>query len=114
MFALLQIYPLEATTPFGANDDRDTDCGVDVLAVGDSRERLEQFAAAYERRHHTAHEEWQAWDDLGCEWDEGHDQKSEELERKYGVSSPSIGDLRWQIVEVWAPMFDPRVAELVA
>ena len=55
------------------------DCGVDVLAVDDSEERLEQFAAEYEERYRAAHQEWTQWDDIDREWDEVHDRRSEEL-----------------------------------
>jgi hypothetical protein len=52
MFALLQMYPLEALPLAGEPDD---DCGgVDVLAIDASRERLEQFAADYEQRYRAA------------------------------------------------------------
>jgi hypothetical protein len=108
MFALLQIYPLEALDP-----DR-SDCGVDVLAIGDSEDRLGQFAAEYEQRYRAAHQEWKLWDDISREWDAAHDCKIEELERKYCVCSPSIGDMRWQIVEVWMPAFGPGAVKSVA
>ena len=71
MFALLQINPPEALD--------DTDCGVDVLAVDVSEERLEQFAADYQERFRAAHQEWTQWDDIDREWDEVHDRRSEEL-----------------------------------
>ena len=94
MFALLQIYPPEAL-------DSD-DCGVEVLSVGDE-EQLERFAVDYEERYRTAYQEWASWDDTDREWDEEHDRKTVELQRKYGVSAPSIGDMRWEIVEVGTP-----------
>ena len=51
MFALLQIYPAEATFPLASESgEAGDDCGVDVLAVDDFEERLEQFAAGYEER----------------------------------------------------------------
>jgi hypothetical protein len=77
MFALLQINPPEALD--GA------DCGVDVLVVDDSEERLEQFAAEYEERYRAAHQERNLWDNISSEWDETHDRKIEELEQKYCV-----------------------------
>ena len=54
----------------------DTDCGVDVLAVDDSEERLEQFAA---ERFRAAHKEWQQWDDISREWDATDDCRLDEL-----------------------------------
>ena len=106
MFALLQINPPEALD--------DTDCGVDVLAVDVSEERLEQFAADYQERFRAAHQEWQQWDDISREWDAMDDCRLDELEHKYCVSSPTFGDMRWQIVEVWAPAFGPGVVRAVA
>ena len=98
MFALLQIYPPEAL-----DLDWRSDCGVEVLAVGDTEEQLEQFAAEYEQRYRAAHQEWKLWDDISREWDAAHDHKTAELELKYRVSCPSIGDMRWEIVAVWTP-----------
>jgi hypothetical protein len=52
MFALLQIYPAEATVPLTSESgEAGDDCGVDVLAVDDSEERLERFAVEYEERY---------------------------------------------------------------
>ena len=106
MFALLQINPPEALD--------DTDCGVDVLAVDVSEERLEQFAADYRERFRAAHQEWQQWDDISREWDATDDCRLDELEHKYCVSSPTFGDMRWQIVEVWAPAFGPGAVKSAA
>jgi hypothetical protein len=78
MFALLQIYPPEAL-----DLDWRSDCGVEVLAVGDTEEQLEQFAADYKQRHRAANQQWTMWDDLGREWDAAHDHKIAELEVKY-------------------------------
>jgi hypothetical protein len=64
MFALLQLYPLEAFVSFDSQDD--DDFGVDVLVVDDSRARLEQFAADYEHRYRTALDEWKAWNDINA------------------------------------------------
>jgi hypothetical protein len=99
VFALLQLYPPEATVPFDGEAD-DGDSGVDVLAVDNSRDQLEQFAADYEQRHRTALDEWKAWDDLSRDWGAEHDCKCAELERKYHVRSPTIPGIRWQIVAV--------------
>ena len=99
MFALLQLYPLEATLSLEGQDDDLS--GVDVLAIDASHERLEQLAADYEQRYQAAQAEWDAWDDPGCEWSEAHDRKAAELERKHHVCSPTIAEMRWQIVEVW-------------
>ena len=41
------------------------DCGVDVLAVDDSEERLEQFAAEYEERYRAALLAGRIFDDCG-------------------------------------------------
>ena len=115
MFALLQIYPAEATVPLaGESGEAGDNCGVDVLAVDDSEERLEQFAAEYEERYRAAHQEWTLWDDIDREWDEVHDRRSEELELKYCVFSPSIGNMRWQIVEVRIPAFGPGAVRAAA
>jgi hypothetical protein len=81
MFALLQLYPPEAFVSFDSQDD--DDCGVDVLVVDDSRERLEQFAADYEHRYRSALDEWKAWNDINRDWGEEHDRKFAELEHKY-------------------------------
>ena len=64
MFALLQTYPAEAIVPLASSGEAGDDCGVDVLAVDDSEERLEQFAADYEERYRAAHQEWTQWDDI--------------------------------------------------
>ena len=91
----------DSSNPLEALDD--DDCGVDVLVVDDLRERLEQFAADYEQRFRAALDEWKAWDDLSRDWGEEHDRKSDELEDKYCVRSPTMPGMRWQIVEVWMP-----------
>jgi hypothetical protein len=98
MFALLQIYPPEAL-----DLDWRRDCGVEVLAIGETEEQLDRLAADYEQRYRAAHQEWAAWDGLSCDWGAAHDRKLAELERRYRVSSPTIGDMRWEIVEVWTP-----------
>lgn len=99
IFALLQIYPPEATVPFDGEAD-DDDCGVDVLAVNNSRDQLEQLAADYQERYRTALSEWMAWDNTDRDWGEEHDGKLAELERKYRVRSPTMSEIRWQIVAV--------------
>ena len=99
MFALLQLYPPEATVPYRGETD-DGDCGVDVLAVDDSRDQLEHFAADYEQRYRAALDEWTAWDNLDRDWDEEHDCKFAELQCKYRIRSPTMPEMRWQIVAV--------------
>jgi hypothetical protein len=62
-----------------------------------------KLAADYEQRHRTALDEWMAWDDLSGDWGEAHDRKAAELEDKYCVCSPTISEMRWQIVEIRMP-----------
>ena len=98
MFALLQINPPEALD--------DTDCGVDVLAVDVSEERLEQFAADYQERFRAAHQEWQQWDDISREWDATDDCRLDELEHKYCVSSPTFGTCAGKLLKYGRPLSD--------
>ena len=100
LFALLQIYPLEATCP--ARGCRPTiaiagsTCSpLMIRAIGSSNSRPITKSVTVPRwtsgRHGTTSIA------IGAE---EHDCKFAELERKYRVRSPTMPEMRWQIVAV--------------
>ena len=93
MFCLLQLYPPEAA------DHDERDC-LDVIAVDGSLDALEAFLEVYEPRYRAASDEFQTWDaDKDVEWTPAHDDKLDELARKYLVHGSIIPDTELRIME---------------
>jgi hypothetical protein len=88
MFALLQIYPLEAN----ADDGSDDNCCLDVIAIDTTEARLKRFLADYEPTYREAVAAFDAWyDNAPRDWGEKHDRTDE------GVL---VRETRFKIVEV--------------
>jgi|SRR5215831_10109272 len=93
MYALLQIYPPEAS------DHDDRCCCLDVIAVDASEAELERFRAAYEYRYRAAVEDFDAWDDMSKDWGEEHDRMCDELVDRYGICGSLIAGTKFKIVQ---------------
>jgi hypothetical protein len=104
MFALLQIYRLEAHGP-------DDPYPLDVLVVDSSETALETYLADYRPRYEAAVAEFNAWDsDTSTDWTAEHDVMLDECARKHGVFGSLIEETRFKIVEVLTDVGPARTA----
>jgi hypothetical protein len=105
MFALLQIYRLEAHGP-------DDPYPLDVLVVNPSETALENYLADYRPRYEAAVAEFNAWDKAIStnEWTEQHNIMLDECADKHGVFGSLIEETRFKIVEVLTDVGPARTA----
>jgi hypothetical protein len=97
MYALLQIYPLEAR----GDDDP---APLDAIAVDGSEERLEEYLADYQERYRAACAEFAARDpNPDSDWTAEHDCLSEAIMDRHAVYGALIAETTFKIVEVLAP-----------
>ena len=96
MYALLQIYPLEAR-----GDDDPTP--LDAIAVDGSQERLEEYLADYQERYRAACAEFAARDpNPDSDWTAEHDCLSEAFMDRHAVYGALMAETTFKIVEVLA------------
>lgn len=94
VYALLQIYPLEA---LDIHDDYDRGVTVVMVGVGDW---LRNRAREYQERYAKAAAEWEAWDDTAADWSDEHEEKHIALMDKYNLCGGLCEETRFEIVEV--------------
>jgi hypothetical protein len=98
MYALLQIYPLEAR-----GDDDPTP--LDAIAVDSSQERLEEYLVGYQERYRAACTEFKTRDpNPDGDWASEHDCLSEAIMNRHAVYGALMAETTFKIVEVLAPV----------